>query len=788
MQAHATPTQSRGPSISSSVSTATPNTAQPRNAALAAALKGATLAFQGQANKTSSSALTTTDRSVSGFPNPQTTSSVTRTDNGALRAATQATRDRPLSRPRSPTAQPRTTSTQSMSRQTTAGSVSPDPRSHSIELGQVSHRLSQHLLLPGAGTGASSNSSYAESRPSASYIAATLAASRSGSPSPTPGQGGGSAQASMPAMQLHSRITRRPSLGAGSVVSMAARDSQSEVESIQPTDWLISLFEGKKQVLVDVDPVKKRDPAPRQRGHGDSTQAKVKDGPPTPPRPRSPGDGERGREREREPRQAPKTKPKPPPSVVVRAATFKDAGQPDGGDNGTRSNLGDDVGRSTEDCALCSSDCLAKSQPKPPVVPRKPSLGPKPDAGGKRRPSTPPALHDARRPAVELVSPEPRRIIKTPRLDPPQLPPRTATSRSETDLTVTAGRHGPARRQLSQSSATSDDTFASASSTQSPRTKSPVRELELPGPSHPANTSLGTRQVPPVARHPSLSPTPRSVPASRRPTAPNMSSNSSLALDSLTSAIMAGNLASARLANTTSSSPGPPPLPAPRRQHRTRSPQHVQPQRTADSLLSRNRTGGSSKSPSGRNYDPKLPPRTGMLQTLRAAPSSLSDDEDARRRMHRTRKKTRHPLSGAKKHAHNEGARRRWRDEVSPRERRRYEAVWASNRGLFLRPGWGFVGDHDVGIASEGTEEADLVANVVVRDIWSRSRLPDDELAEVWELVDRRGDGTLGRMQFVVGMWLVDQRLRGRKIPARVGESVWASVRGLTVPPPKKKR
>jgi len=175
-----------------------------------------------------------------------------------------------------------------------------------------------------------------------------------------------------------------------------------------------------------------------------------------------------------------------------------------------------------------------------------------------------------------------------------------------------------------------------------------------------------------------------------------------------------------------------------------------------------------------------------MLQTLRTAPS-LSDDEDARRRMHRTRRKTRHPLSGAKKHAHNEGARRRWRDEVSPRERRRYEAVWASNRGLFLRPGWGFVEDHDMGIALEGTEEADLVANIVVRDIWSRSRLPNDELAEVWELVDRRLDGTLGRMEFVVGMWLVDQRLRGRKIPARVGESVWASVRGLVIPAPKKR-
>lgn len=169
-----------------------------------------------------------------------------------------------------------------------------------------------------------------------------------------------------------------------------------------------------------------------------------------------------------------------------------------------------------------------------------------------------------------------------------------------------------------------------------------------------------------------------------------------------------------------------------------------------------------------------------MLQTLRAPPKSLSDDEDARRHQRRHRKK--HALSGGRKHAHAEGSRRRWRDEVSARERRRYEAVWASNRGLLLRPGWA-AGEGD-GRAGEGTAEAELVVNVVVRDLWSRSRLPGDELAEVWALVDRRGDGALGREEFVVGMWLIDQRLRGRKIPARVGESVWASVRGVAVPPP----
>jgi hypothetical protein len=166
-------------------------------------------------------------------------------------------------------------------------------------------------------------------------------------------------------------------------------------------------------------------------------------------------------------------------------------------------------------------------------------------------------------------------------------------------------------------------------------------------------------------------------------------------------------------------------------------------------------------------------------------------------------------LSG--KHAHHEGSRRRWREEITPRERRRYEAVWASNRGLFLREGWGFHYPHyrhgadeqgkdgresesemvqrmiDASRAVEGTPEAELVVNIVVRDIWSRSRLPADELAEVWELVDRKRRGALGKEEFVVGMWLIDQRLRGRKIPTRVSQSVWDSAgggHGVVVPVP----
>lgn len=183
-----------------------------------------------------------------------------------------------------------------------------------------------------------------------------------------------------------------------------------------------------------------------------------------------------------------------------------------------------------------------------------------------------------------------------------------------------------------------------------------------------------------------------------------------------------------------------------------------------------------------------------MLTTLRQPPTSLSDDEDARRKMHRHAhrkgKVLGHHIPGRRNHAHHEGSRSRWRDEVTAGQRRRYEAVWASNKGLFMRSGWGFTGgedDDEEGRAQAGTKEAELVVNVVVRDIWDRSRLPREELAEIWGLVDRGGKGALGREEFVVGMWLVDQRLRGRRLPGRVGGSVWESVgQGVVrVLPPK---
>jgi hypothetical protein len=115
------------------------------------------------------------------------------------------------------------------------------------------------------------------------------------------------------------------------------------------------------------------------------------------------------------------------------------------------------------------------------------------------------------------------------------------------------------------------------------------------------------------------------------------------------------------------------------------------------------------------------------------------------------------------------GDRKRWRDAVTERERKRYEGLFASNRGLLLPP-----------------EMSDQISNVVVRDLWLRSRLPLSELETIWNLViavepEKHAvhKTSLNREEFVIGLWLIDQRLKGRKLPVKVSETVWTSVRGL---------
>lgn len=164
-------------------------------------------------------------------------------------------------------------------------------------------------------------------------------------------------------------------------------------------------------------------------------------------------------------------------------------------------------------------------------------------------------------------------------------------------------------------------------------------------------------------------------------------------------------------------------------------------------------------------HTPKLKPLPArpMRHTLRSSPER-DEPEGKRGRKHWRR----HP------NMHHEGDRRRWRDKVTEQERKRYEGVWAANRGLLL--------DYDLDNFNiehrrDGSPVTDLVVNVVVQDIWERSRLPGDVLEEIWDLVAQPGQRTLNREEFVVGLWLIDQRLKGRKLPVKVSQSVWSSVR-----------
>ncbi|KAF1359761.1 hypothetical protein EJ07DRAFT_118695 [Lizonia empirigonia] len=222
--------------------------------------------------------------------------------------------------------------------------------------------------------------------------------------------------------------------------------------------------------------------------------------------------------------------------------------------------------------------------------------------------------------------------------------------------------------------------------------------------------------------------------------------------ESLSSAIMGAALASSR-----TSSPNPPqpmtiePLFPPRKQHHHHMPFH--------------------RSPSPQKASP--PKTTGKLRTtMRKDPSppSSSDDEiEFKGKGNRIMgmKVRKHP------NKHHEGQRKRWRDQITERERKRYEGVWAANKGILLPASkFSYPPDDDPSMD---------VLNLVVREIWMRSRLPTHVLEEVWTLVDGRDVGRLTRVEFVVGLWLVDQRLKGRKLPTRVSDSVWTSARGLGI-------
>ncbi|EUC48817.1 hypothetical protein COCMIDRAFT_86141 [Bipolaris oryzae ATCC 44560] len=177
------------------------------------------------------------------------------------------------------------------------------------------------------------------------------------------------------------------------------------------------------------------------------------------------------------------------------------------------------------------------------------------------------------------------------------------------------------------------------------------------------------------------------------------------------------------------------------------------------------------RSPSPQKNSP--PKSTGKLRTTMRKEPSSSDDEDNKVDKYK-KKGTRIMGIKGRKHPnkHDEGNRKRWRDQITERERKRYEGVWAANKGLFIPSSPRAPPDDD--------PSADVL-NLVAKEIWTRSRLPTHVLEEVWDLVDGRAIGRLTRYEFIVGLWLIDQRLKGRKLPVKVSDSVWRSARNVDI-------
>lgn len=222
--------------------------------------------------------------------------------------------------------------------------------------------------------------------------------------------------------------------------------------------------------------------------------------------------------------------------------------------------------------------------------------------------------------------------------------------------------------------------------------------------------------------------------------------------ESLSSAIMGAALAS----HSRNVSPAPRPMSVeplfpPRKQHHHHSPFH--------------------RSPSPPKQSP--PKSAGKMRTTMRKEPSSSDEEDNKVDKYK-KKGTRIMGIKGRKHPnkHHEGTRKRWRDQITERERKRYEGLWAANKGHHIPSPANAPPDDD--------PSADVL-NLLVKEIWTRSRLPTHVLEEVWDLVDSRGVGRLSRYEFVVGLWLIDQRLKGRKLPVKVSDSVWQSARGVNI-------
>lgn len=671
-----------------------------------------------------------------------------------------------------------------LSRQTTGSSTSVLGDAAETERERRALFLSPDLTGGGNGLRASSTDSNLKS---ASFIAATLAASRSASPGTAAAEGGGSTNTRTTLMVKGSSPLRQPvdmessSRRSSGVTSKSPRSSAdhlaTDTTSLPPTTSLISLFENKETAA---DPVKRR-PAGKKPRQASLPEAKpvfesldLNTGriqPQSTPSPRSSlsearptTEGESLPVGKKKPKPGKKPKPvitqrastpPPPPCTISSANTDIVSPKPRKPEKPPRWETATPSSFQEEPSGVLTP--TRKAKPKPPIPKSEdPSQAVgssaskmEEKAGAQKPPKAPtetPSSPKKARPKVPRKRSDvsERQLVASHKAG-SQRQPLIAGSDGQVESSATlVADEANSIRPMTANSTSSNESFVSASS-------APTRDEN--------NSILTTGLLTSTSSMPRLrpvhvlstQPSTASLPVRRTPTG-----SSQLPIESLSDAIMASSLASARHTPVpVTSGRTPPPLPPSRR-----------------TGIAKHKTGSRKSSPHR------------MRQTMRQ-PASKSDDEDSRRPHHHHKKGLNH-----KKHAHHEGSRSRWREEITEREKKRYEAVWASNRGLLLTESLLLQQQQPRGptIRNESYEAAsEHVANVVVRDIWSRSRLPVPELAEVWDLVYGHGPrgplvhAALNKQEFVVGMWLIDQRLRGRKIPPRVTESVWDSANGLRV-------
>ncbi|XBW37509.1 hypothetical protein QEN19_003092 [Hanseniaspora menglaensis] len=84
-------------------------------------------------------------------------------------------------------------------------------------------------------------------------------------------------------------------------------------------------------------------------------------------------------------------------------------------------------------------------------------------------------------------------------------------------------------------------------------------------------------------------------------------------------------------------------------------------------------------------------------------------------------------------------------------------------------------------LVSVFNEDTDLMVNFVVYEIYTRSNLPARILSQIYSMIDLRKDGSLSKKSFIVGMWLIDQCLYGKKLPDLVPDLVWDSVEKMVI-------